>query len=178
MFTSSLFQRPVQRLTVCALLVALSVLLAGLLKIPINVFGAYSVKLSFGVIPVYLAAILFGPLYGGMVGGMADFLQAILFPVGGFNPLFTLTGILFGVIPALFFRKQQQPTFLRLLLTVAVTQISCSVVLNSIFLTISYGTPILIAGIRAVQQLIFIPIFAVVLYLLLQAFNKLLKRAA
>ena len=128
------------------------------------------------MIPVYLAAIFFGPVYGGMVGGLADFLQAILFPVGGFNPLFTLTGILFGVIPALFFRNQQKPTFLRLLLTVAVTQISCSVVLNSIFLTISYGTPILIAGVRAVQQLIFIPVFAFVLYLLLQAFDKLLKR--
>lgn len=176
--TNPMFQRPAQRLTLCALFTALSVLLGGLLRIPITLFGVYSVKLSFGIIPVYLAAILFGPLYGGMVGGLADFVQAMLFPMGGFNPLFTLTGILFGVIPALFFRKKQKPTYPWLLLSVAVTQISCSVVLNSIFLMLSYGTPLLVAAVRAAQQLVFIPLFALVLYLLLQAVERMQKRSA
>lgn len=176
MFQNSSIQRPVQRLTFCALCIALSVLLGGLLKIPITLFGVYSVKLSFGIIPVYLAAILFGPLYGGMVGGLSDLLQAILFPMGGINPLFTLTGILFGVIPALFFRKEQKPGYLRLLLTVAVTQITCSVILNSLFLMISYGTPLLVSAVRAVQQLVFIPIFALVLYVLFKALDRIFKR--
>ena len=58
------------------------------------------------------------------------------------------------------------------------TQISCSVVLNSIFLMLSYGTPLLVAAVRAAQQLVLIPLFALVLYLLLQAVERMQKRSA
>ena len=112
-----------KKLVVCAVFIALGVVLGGLLNIPAVVFGAYSVKIGFGVLPVILAGMLYGPVYGGMVGGLTDFLQAVIFPKGAYEPWFTIIGIFFGLIPGLFFMKKQPFKFWRIFLAVAAGQI-------------------------------------------------------
>lgn len=99
----------VMRLVVCAMLTALGVVLGGLLSIPAMPFGSYTLKIGFGVLPVIIAGVLYGPGYGAIVGALCDLLQALIFPKGAYMPWFTVVGALFGLIPGLFFIKGKRP---------------------------------------------------------------------
>ena len=81
----------------CALLAALSVVLARLI-IPMP---DSSTRFSIEAVPIYMAGMLFGPLAGGLVGFCADFVGT-LFSGYGFNPLFCVPPILYGVCGGLF----------------------------------------------------------------------------
>ena len=94
--------RHVITLVVCGLLTALGVILGGLLSIPAVPFGSYSLKIGFGVLPVILSGVLFGPAYGGIVGALTDLIQALLFPKGAYMPWFTVVGIFSGWCQACF----------------------------------------------------------------------------
>ena len=81
----------------CALLAALSVVLARLVIPMPNAFTRFSIE----AVPIFLAGLLFGPLAGGMVGFVADGVGC-LFSGFGYNPLFCLPPILYGVFGGLF----------------------------------------------------------------------------
>ena len=73
-------------------IITLGILIAA--EIILNRFfsvNTWNLKIGFSFVPVVLAAILYGPLSGGIVGGLGDFLGAILFPVGPYFPGFTIT---------------------------------------------------------------------------------------
>ncbi|MBQ9832228.1 MAG: folate family ECF transporter S component [Clostridia bacterium] len=161
-----------KKLVVCAMLIALGVVLGGMLSIPAIVLGGYSVKIGFGVLPVIISGILYGPVYGGMVGGLTDLLQAVIFPKGAYEPWFTLVGVLFGLIPGLFFMKKQNPSFLRILLAVAAGQILGSVVCNSILMVKLYGYPWDIMIVRAINQVVMIPLHTICSYYILRLMSK------
>ena len=84
-------------LAFCALLAALSVVLARLIVPMPNAFTRFSIE----AIPIFLAGLLFGPLAGGMVGFSAD-LVGCLFSGYGYNPLFCIPPILYGVMAGFF----------------------------------------------------------------------------
>ena len=84
-------------LTCCALLATISVILARLVIPMPNEFTRFSIE----AVPVFLSGMLFGPLAGGLVGFTADFVGCLLSPYG-FNPIFTLPPILYGVCAGLF----------------------------------------------------------------------------
>ena len=84
-------------LAYCALLAALSVVLARLIVPMPNAFTRFSIE----AVPIFLAGLLFGPLAGGMVGFCAD-MVGCLFSGFGYNPLFCLPPILYGVAAGLF----------------------------------------------------------------------------
>ncbi len=161
-----------RRLVLSALLTALGVVLGGLLSIPAMPFGAYSLKIGFGVLPVILSGILFGPTYGAMVGGATDFLQALIFPKGAYVPFFTIIGTLFGLIPGLFFARKQEPKFLRVLLAVAAGQLVASVALNSLLLIWLYGLPWETFIPRIINQAVMIPIYGVLSYYCVRLLKK------
>lgn len=75
-----------------ALLAALSVVLARML-IPMP---DSSTRFSIEAVPIFIAGMLFGPLTGGMVGFVAD-AAGTLFSPYGFNPIFCIPPILYGV---------------------------------------------------------------------------------
>ncbi len=163
----------VRRLVLCALFVALGVVLSGLLSIPAMPLGVYSLKIGFGTLPVILAGVLFGPVYGGIVGGLTDFLQAVTFPKGAYVPWFTVTGILFGLVPGLFFIKKRKPTFLRVLLAVFAGQTVGSVLLNTWLIVAIYGAPLAATlTARAVNQAVMIPMYAVMVYYIISALRR------
>ena len=162
-----------KRLVTCALLTALGVVLGGLLSIPAMPLGTYSLKIGFGVLPVILSGVLYGPGYGAMVGGLTDFIQAMIFPKGAYMPWFTVIGVLFGLIPGLFFAKKQEPKFLRLLLAVFTGQIVGSVICNTLLLMWLYSLPFEIIYARLINQAVMIPIYTVLTFYCV----KLLKRA-
>ena len=96
-------------LVCCALLAALSVIMARLLCFA----TPNGVRWSADKFPLFLAGLLFGPVLGGLTGFTADFLGSIM--QFGFNPLLCPRAILYGVFGGLmrhFIRKN--PNILRL----------------------------------------------------------------
>ena len=83
-------------LAYCALLAALSVVLARFIIPMPNVTTRFSIE----AVPIYLAGMLFGPMAGALVGFSAD-LVGCLFSGYGYNPLFCLPPILYGVFGGL-----------------------------------------------------------------------------
>lgn len=83
-------------LAYCALLAALSVVLARL----VGLMPDPSTRFSIEAIPIFLAGMFFGPLAGGMVGFTADFVGC-LFSAFGYNPIFCVPPILYGVFGGL-----------------------------------------------------------------------------
>lgn len=83
-------------LAYCALLAALSVVLARLIIPMPNVTTRFSIE----AVPIYLAGMLFGPMAGALVGFSSD-LVGCLFSGYGYNPLFCLPPILYGIFGGL-----------------------------------------------------------------------------
>lgn len=86
-------------LAYCALLTALSVVLARLFGLMPEESSRYSIE----AVPIFLAGMLFGPVAGAMVGFSADFVGCLFSPFG-YNPIFCLPPILYGVFGGLFRR--------------------------------------------------------------------------
>ncbi len=162
----------IKTLTLMALLTAVEIVLSRFLSI-----SAWNTKIGFAFIPVVVAAMLLGPYRAGLVAALADFLGAILFPIGAYFPGFTLTAFFMGLIYGLFLYKEQ--SFLRIVLAVAVHQLLLSLLLNTLWISVLYGSPygpLLLTrlpqcGILAAVQLAVIP-------LLVKALPMLRKAAA
>ncbi len=162
-----------KRLVTCALLTAIAVLLSGPLSIPVFPLGIYSLKIGLGALPVILSGILFGPVYGGIAGGLTDILQFVSSPKGAYMPWFTIVGVLTGLLPALFFRLGQKATLPRLFFAVGTSQIFCSVICNTALLVLLYGVPLeTILPLRVINQAVTIPVYVFLLYLLLPLLKK------
>ncbi len=141
-------------------LTALEIVLSRFLSI-----SAWNMKIGFSFVPIAAAAILFGALPAGIVAALGDFLGAVLFPIGPYFPGFTLTAFLTGVVWGLFLHKEQ--TTLRILAAVAINQLALSLLLNTLWISVLYGTPFVpLLGTRAVQCAILGPVqFIVTLFL-------------
>ena len=124
----------IKNLTLASLLIALEVVLSRFLSI-----SAWNTKIGFAFVPVVLAALLLGPLWAGIVGALADFLGALLFPIGAYFPGFTLTAFLMGLCYGLFLYKKQG--FGRIAAAVAVHQLVLSLLLNTLWISLLYGSP-------------------------------------
>ncbi len=84
-------------LAYCALLAALSVVLARLIIPMPNASTRFSIE----AVPIFLAGMLFGPLPGALVGFAADFVGCLFSPFG-YNPVFCIPPILYGLSAGLF----------------------------------------------------------------------------
>ena len=83
-------------LAYCALLAALSVVLARLVVPMPNASTRFSIE----AVPIFIAGMLFGPVSGALVCFTADFV-CCLFSGYGFNPLFSIPPILYGLCAGL-----------------------------------------------------------------------------
>jgi ECF transporter S component (folate family) len=122
------------RLTALAFLIALEVVLTRLLSL-----HQWNMRFSFGFIPVVVAGIMYGPIAGATVGAFSDFIGANLIPMGAYFPGFTVTALLTGLTFGLFLYKKQ--TVVNIVIATLLTQIICSLILNSLFISILYGSP-------------------------------------
>ena len=87
----------VRTLVSCALLAAVSVVLARFIIPMPNETTRFSIE----AVPIFLAGMLFGPIPGALVGFSAD-LVGCLFSGYGYNPLFCVPPILYGLSAGLF----------------------------------------------------------------------------
>ena len=151
-------------------LVTLSILTA--LEIVLNRFlsiNAWNTKIGFSFIPVAVAGMLFGPLGGAIVGALGDLVGAILFPIGAYFPGFTLTAFLTGLVYGLFLYREQ--TIPRIAAAVGINQLVLSLLLNTLWISVLYGSPygpLLVTRIAqclilTAAQLILLPLIARIL---------------
>ena len=128
-----------KRLSLLAMFIALQIVLSKFLMLQL----APSVRLSIDSVPILLAGIWFGPVAGGLVGALADFLGTILFPTAGayFPPLtiaFLLIGLTAGVLSRVV--KVKHP-LLRIALIVIVSEMVGSYLFKSFALSFLIGAP-------------------------------------
>lgn len=123
-----------QQLVFMAALIAINVILSRFLSI-----SAWNFKISFSFVPVVIAALYFGTWQAGIVAGIGDFIGAMLFPIGKYFPGFTLVAILTGIAYGFFLHKKQ--TFPRILCVVILVELIGSVILNSFWISLLYGSP-------------------------------------
>ena len=153
-------------LTTCALLAALGVVLARLIVPMPNEFTRFSIE----AVPTVLAGVLFGPVAGALVGFVAD-LVGCLFSGFGYNPLFCVPPILYGMCGGLFRRfVAKKLSFGRILLTIAPAAIFGSVLWQSFALDFVYGTGFLVLlSTRGIQFAIVMVLEALIIHLLFKS---------
>lgn len=150
-------RKAVLRLTISGMFLALSVIL-GLFKIPLSQIS--EIRLQF--LPVAAEGILFGPLYGGILGGLSDILCYIVKPTGAFFPGFTFSAIVQGVIYGTLLRKDQ--SLGRIITASALDTLIVSMILNPIWLMMLYSNSfkVIFMG-RIIKVLIMFPINTILL---------------
>jgi len=120
-------------LVTMGLMVAIHIILSRWLSI-----NAWNLKIGFAFVPVFIAAWAFGPVPAAVVGGLGDFLGALLFPIGPYFPGFTLSCALTGAIFGVLLHKEQ--TMPRIVTAVVLNQFGVSLLLSSFWISMLYGT--------------------------------------
>lgn len=152
----------VQKWIRVALLIALEIVLSRFLSI-----STPHLKIGFAFVPLALCAMLYGPVWAGVAGALADFLGAVLFPIGPYFPGFTLTNCLIGVLFGLCLRRERSDRWGFILLAVGVRGLCLSLLLNTLWISLLYGTPYLaLLPTRVFQCVVEMPVQAVVLRIL------------
>jgi len=91
----------VQKITLSGIFIAMVIILTRFLSIqyiPIVPF----VRISLGPALIIFSSLLLGPIYGGIIGGLSDFLGIVLVPNAqglSINPFITLIYLLLGILP-------------------------------------------------------------------------------
>ena len=150
-------------LTSCAILIALGVVISRVFAVIPSEVSRFSLE----AIPIFLAGLFFGPLAGALVGFATDFLGCLLSPYG-FNPIFCLPPILYGLCGGLFrpwlHTKVSLPRLLLALLPAAALG---SVLWQSFALDLVYGSGFFILlSTRSIQFAVTAALDALVIWLL------------
>lgn len=130
-------------LAATALFAALSMILGRFLSV-----NMWNMSIGFAFLPTLICGMLFGPLWGGVCGATADLVGALLFPFGPYFPGFTatafLSGALFGFIGKLDEKITNRWFFaLSALGIVFINQSVCSLLLNTLWISVLYSSPYL-----------------------------------
>ncbi|QOX65298.1 folate family ECF transporter S component [Anoxybacterium hadale] len=79
-----------RKVVISAVFVSISVGLKAISSFYLPLFGQNGISVGISGVFTILPAILFGPVYGAMASGLADFLGYLMKPVGPYLPLMTL----------------------------------------------------------------------------------------
>lgn len=134
MTTKKLFTT--QQLVMMGILIAIHIILSRFLSI-----SAWNLKIGFAFLPIVFAAIYLGPWHAAFVGAVGDFLGATFFPIGAYFPGFTITAFLVGFIYGVFLHKKQG--WKQIISAVLITEIGGSLLLNTLWISVLYGSPVL-----------------------------------
>ncbi len=91
-------KKNLRKIIISAMFLSLAVISATFISIDLPLFGIKGLELNPSVIFYTFPALLFGPLYGGIVAGMTDVLSFVLKPQGAFIPWISVVVFLGGVL--------------------------------------------------------------------------------
>ena len=100
---------------------------------------AYSVwnnNISFGFVAVAFAACYLGIPYAIAVGGLGDFIGALIKPFGPYFVGYTITNMLVGLVLGVFLYKKA--TVIKITIATVINKILFSLIANTIFISVLY----------------------------------------
>jgi ECF transporter S component (folate family) len=147
-------------LVTVSLLIALEVVLSRFCSIATPIM-----KIGFGFVPIAICGMMYGPIWAGIAGALADITGATLFPIGAFFPGFTVSAALTGAVFGLFLHKKGG--WLRIAGAVSLNCLGISLLLSTYWLTILTGSAFgVLLPTRILQNCVMIPIQFAVLRLI------------
>ena len=161
----------VRKLTMLALLTAMSIVFARVLSISTGF-----VRFNLGSLPTLLAAVMFGPVEGFAVGAVADMIGGTL---SGYaiNPLITLGAGSIGLTAGLLWRALPNLRLgLRTQISVFAGHAVGSIVINSLALHLFYNYPWSVLVTRIPNALVLAAVNTVLVRLLLENTNLVVTR--
>ena len=159
-----------KKLVLIAMLIALNIIFSRLISI-----SAWNFKISLTFITGLIAGYFYGPLWSAVVCGVGDLIGSLLFPIGEYNPLFTLTAIVSGLIYGFFLYDNLETK--NVIIAVLLNQLGCSLLLNTLFISIVYNTSYVhLLATRVVQSVVMLLIEFVVIKGLSVFLTKLRKK--
>lgn len=148
-----------QKLTFISFFIALQVVLTRFLAVETPIL-----RISFGFLPLAMVGIMFGPLWGGAAGAIADILGMLIFPKGAFFPGFTLSTALSGAIYGLVVYKRPK-NIVNIAIATAIVVIFVNLGLNSLWISMTTGKALYaLIGPRVIKNAIELPVRVVTIY--------------
>ena len=148
------------------ILLAMDIVLTRFLSI-----NAWNIRIGFGFVPVVLSGMLFGAVPTMVLGALADFLGAILFPTGPYFPGFTLTAALTRLTFGYFLRKENSVRSTAC--AVLIVQFILGLLLNTFWIHLLYSSPFVpLLATRVVQS----AFLSVVQFVTIRALAQLSER--
>lgn len=158
-------------------LTAISIVLTRFLYYFIPLAGGLpAIRLSFGEVPIMMSGMIFGPVVGGITGLAADLIGVLINPQGAFHPGFTLSSILWGLIPGLLFlifkkgkSYEKKYSITNIAVSVTICYIIISLGLNTLWLSSMFGKGfmILFPG-RVISAIVNIPLQSLIIMTLMK----------
>lgn len=134
-----------KKVVLTAMLLALEIILSRFLS-----YSVWNSKIGFGFVAVALCGALLGPIYALVLGGLADFLGAILFPIGPYFFGFTFTAMLTGLCFGVFLYKKTN--VLKTLICVFINQFVFGLFINTFWIHLLYGSPFNVVFVSRIPQ--------------------------
>ncbi len=136
-------QKKIERISINAILIALSVVFERFLSVRIPFFGVETLRIGIGALPIFIAGFLFEPTDALIVGALADIVGYLISPMGAYMPQFTLTSALTGWIPAITFKYvfKRKLSFIPLLVSIGIGQFVTDIVMVPYFIHTLFGVP-------------------------------------
>lgn len=135
------------------LLIALQVILSRFFSIATPI-----VKISFGYLPIALIAMMYGPVYSSLAGGVSDLIGALLFPIGPYFIGFTISAFITGLIFGVFFYGNYR-SLSKTAIGVVANALCVTLLLNSLWIWMLYDKAFIpIVASRIIQVLVIAPI--------------------
>ena len=140
------------------------------LKLVISIQVTQTVRISLDYLVHVAVSAMFGPAAGVLSGAAADLLGWLVHPTGPFNPGFTLSAMVNGLI------YERPFSWKRTLLAQALVVLITNLCLNTLWLQLYYGKAFFaILPLRALKNLIQYPIDAAMMCVLLSQLPRLAR---
>lgn len=133
----------VRRITLCAMLVALSVIIGTVCKTYLNITPV--IRITFENFPIILTGMFFGPIAGGAVGMCSDLVTCLTSSQPSINPLITLGACAVGVTAGIIARVWRGDiTLPRIIACVYGAHIVGTMTIKTIALNAYFQSPIIL----------------------------------
>ncbi len=119
------------KIILTSVMIALNIVLERLLA-----YSVWNQTISFSFVTIGFTAVFLGWPYAVIVGTLGDFIGAMILPFGPYFFGFTLTNALAAFITGIFISKRA--TITRILLSSTLNKLVCSLILNTIWISILY----------------------------------------
>lgn len=120
------------KILLTSILIALNVILERF----VPAYQVWNNNISFGFVTVAFAACYLGVPYAIAVGGLGDFIGALIRPFGPYFVGYTITNMLVGLVLGIFLYKKA--TILKITIATIINKFTCSLFINTIFISLLY----------------------------------------